>query len=47
MTGLSDGKDEVAWYDKDLDDFDITIDRVTDGEELLEEDSGTSLYIQS
>ena len=45
MTGLSDSPDEVAWYDKDLDDFDITItitiDRVSEGEELLDGDSGT------
>ena len=40
MTGLSEEKDEVAWYDKDLDDFDITIDRLVAGEEDLEDESG-------
>lgn len=38
MAGVS---DEVAWFDKDLDDFDITVDKVFNEEDILENESGT------
>ena len=43
MTGVT---EEVAWYDKDLDDFDITVDRSLSDEENLEDESGSLISLK-
>ena len=37
MTGAS---EDVSWYDKDLDEFDITVDRPISEDENFEDESG-------
>ena len=40
ITTMAGASDDVSWYDKDLDDFDITVDRVVTEDENDEDESG-------
>ena len=40
ITKMIGASEEVSWYDKDLDEFDITVDRPISEDENFEDESG-------